>query len=88
MKSRNGIKKIVQDMKVRIESIKKSHTEGKVGNKKCRKLNQNHRGKPHQFNTKMKERISDTEGKIGEMDISEMNICIEEHVKNVKIPSM
>lgn len=88
MKSKNERENIVYDMKWKLNQLKK-YTEGKSGNKKkIRKFNRNHKGmrvKPHQCNVEMKVRIPDTERKIGEIDISEMNISMKEYDKIFKI---
>lgn len=45
------MKKTIQELKAKIESIKKTQTERNMEIKKFRNLNRNLKGKPHQQNT-------------------------------------
>ena len=73
--------KNIQDLKVKIESIKEKPNWRQSRNEKFKSLNINVKSKPHQQNHKMQERTSGTED-----TIEEMNILVKENHKSKKNP--
>lgn len=64
-----------------IESVKKIQNEGNLEMKKSRNSNRNLRGKPHQQNTRDRERSSGIEDKVEEMEMLNLKKLQEQTYK-------
>ena len=62
------VKEMIQDSKIKIETIKKTQTKGNFGNVKYGKMIRSHKCKHKQLIQDMEERISSAEDTIEEID--------------------